>query len=848
MKILITVSINLFLFASIIAQNNYQGVSIANDPTPPDESAMLDVISNDKGVLIPSIALLADLTDKSMISGQNPADGLLVYCEGTSGAPKGFYYWDAEADTWVAVGNSGGTGGSTEWTDLGNGDIYNTDQKNVGIGVLDPQYKLHLRSSINTSIFLSSLYSNTFSIASTEPVALFSGASSSSWSFLSRAILEINKENPFFNLNSATSYYNSSSSAGVDFSVNNGTTNYILGNIYTNFTPRYSLIKTFPLIKVLENPNTLYGASLNIRSSGGFLSIFNSQFNNKQSKINFSSDRIDIFNETNSHINKTTFNSEGITLNGDSDSPKIEFTKGNSYPATIKHYNYTLLNHNFNGIYISPRLTVDKITVISDSTYKSDITDIKQSLNSLKSIKGHQYVMDHKSLGLAKGYQLYDTIFNDTTIVISLNINDTIIEYDSTYTIVDVIEMPEMKTTEYGVLAQEVEQIFPELVLTDDNGVKSVNYNGLIPITIEAIKELNAKVDTAIDTTGQYLQFNNDDNYSFTSGESNIEMPYIGFGKVNPSESISKFVGIHDISGYNGLPNGSIESGSMGFYNFQDMEENGHPIISRIAANSDGSIELIGTDYMDIMGENLYISGDDIHMEGDKVDIDGEEIDMEGTSFAKLFSQENDTSEYQYKLEAGSIWGMAQISRWNHNIDNNDRSVVVNDYGATVSSLRNYIDDQNYTEDILDINDWSISLRKGSKRENGQSNNSVNNEIVLTDNDIQISTKNTTNGNITLNSVATDDNGDLYIKSNVFISNSELSLNSTDASIALNAFENNTSDSFQPAVEVNASGGFKFPFWVNNTRPNNPQIGVCGYNTELNKLECWDGTTWQQAW
>lgn len=44
-----------------------------------------------------------------------------------------------------------------------------------------------------------------------------------------------------------------------------------------------------------------------------------------------------------------------------------------------------------------------------------------------------------------------------------------------------------------GVIAQEVEALFPELVSTDADGLKSVNYTGLIPHLIEAVKELNEK-------------------------------------------------------------------------------------------------------------------------------------------------------------------------------------------------------------------------------------------------------------------------------------------------------------------------------------------------------------------
>jgi hypothetical protein len=47
-----------------------------------------------------------------------------------------------------------------------------------------------------------------------------------------------------------------------------------------------------------------------------------------------------------------------------------------------------------------------------------------------------------------------------------------------------------------GVIAQELEKVLPELVSGDEN--KTVNYNGIIGIIIEAIKELNIKIDNLI--------------------------------------------------------------------------------------------------------------------------------------------------------------------------------------------------------------------------------------------------------------------------------------------------------------------------------------------------------------
>jgi hypothetical protein len=47
-----------------------------------------------------------------------------------------------------------------------------------------------------------------------------------------------------------------------------------------------------------------------------------------------------------------------------------------------------------------------------------------------------------------------------------------------------------------GVLAQEIEKVYPELVSTDAQGYKAVNYAQLTPVLLEAIKELHAQLNT----------------------------------------------------------------------------------------------------------------------------------------------------------------------------------------------------------------------------------------------------------------------------------------------------------------------------------------------------------------
>ena len=47
----------------------------------------------------------------------------------------------------------------------------------------------------------------------------------------------------------------------------------------------------------------------------------------------------------------------------------------------------------------------------------------------------------------------------------------------------------------YGLIAQDVEQVLPELVATDGDGYKAVDYSELPLLTIQAVKELKAEND-----------------------------------------------------------------------------------------------------------------------------------------------------------------------------------------------------------------------------------------------------------------------------------------------------------------------------------------------------------------
>ena len=55
---------------------------------------------------------------------------------------------------------------------------------------------------------------------------------------------------------------------------------------------------------------------------------------------------------------------------------------------------------------------------------------------------------------------------------------------------------PHLKGHDYGVMADEIADVLPELVQTRKNGIRAVKYDKLVPLLIEGIKELKQQLDT----------------------------------------------------------------------------------------------------------------------------------------------------------------------------------------------------------------------------------------------------------------------------------------------------------------------------------------------------------------
>lgn len=124
MKPLITTVFMVMFFLNTFAQ-----VSINTTGAAPDVSAMLDISSTEKGLLVPR------MSSAQRIAIGTTQSGLLVYDTDT----ESFWYFNSTTENWTEIGN----GSDTDWTISGN-NMYSTVSGNVGIGTTNPSSKLQI--------------------------------------------------------------------------------------------------------------------------------------------------------------------------------------------------------------------------------------------------------------------------------------------------------------------------------------------------------------------------------------------------------------------------------------------------------------------------------------------------------------------------------------------------------------------------------------------------------------------------------------------------------------------------------------------------------------------------------
>lgn len=142
--------------------NEVEGVSIANDETPPSRDAVLDVVSATKGMLVPRVDYSEiDPNGTGKLHWDNVhqlgQDGLLVFVTNDDDNLYGYWYFDERQEEWLKLSSTGGSGGASLWTKNADpdDDIYNTGfaSNDVGIGIQNPAAKLNVSTNEN-NIFI----------------------------------------------------------------------------------------------------------------------------------------------------------------------------------------------------------------------------------------------------------------------------------------------------------------------------------------------------------------------------------------------------------------------------------------------------------------------------------------------------------------------------------------------------------------------------------------------------------------------------------------------------------------------------------------------------------------------
>jgi hypothetical protein len=272
-------------------------------------------------------------------------------------------------------------------------------------------------------------------------------------------------------------------------SIGNGTLSFSAGTGITlsatpSFTANQSSNKSVTVSTNAVSTNT--GNRIVLRNSSG----------------GFSAGSIVVSNVTSTGIiTSTGFRVTGISSDG--------FVKSDGTVDTTQYLTSNLIGNgklilNANGLGLSVSATPE--FTANQSTNKTiTVTSNATSLNTANTIVFRDINGNFRA-GIVTTTTLSSTNVNATTITaetvnstsdISLkkNINQITNSLEKISTISGVeFNWVESDQKSMGVIAQEIEKVFPELVSEIDDK-KSVNYNGLVGLLIESVKELKKEID-----------------------------------------------------------------------------------------------------------------------------------------------------------------------------------------------------------------------------------------------------------------------------------------------------------------------------------------------------------------
>lgn len=134
---------------------------------------------------------------------------------------------------------------------------------------------------------------------------------------------------------------------------------------------------------------------------------------------------------------------------------------------------------------------------------------------------------------------------------------------------------PVMEKRHFGFIAQELQEVYPELVYEKDDGYLAVNYVELIPILVQSIKELNEKVEMLSGNKAKQSMAAKNSNFDETADVDALDytdVPSMNQNIPNP------FTEKTDIAIY--LPE-TVQTATLYIYDLSGKQLEQHPIRGR---------------------------------------------------------------------------------------------------------------------------------------------------------------------------------------------------------------------------------------------------------------------------
>lgn len=176
----------------------------------------------------------------------------------------------------------------------------------------------------------------------------------------------------------------------------------------------------------------------------------------------------------------------------------IYLTRGGQASNVIGYYN-PASNSNF---VFNTNLRVNGVDITSDARLKENVQSLRNPLDLLSHVSGVTY---NYKLSEMKKYREPDKskFIEEETALDNASNSQPIMDAASIEKAnrdkqlqneIDRKEAEEASRKRIGFLAQDVEKVLPELVKTDEDGVKSIDYIGFIPLLVESINEMRLTI------------------------------------------------------------------------------------------------------------------------------------------------------------------------------------------------------------------------------------------------------------------------------------------------------------------------------------------------------------------